>query len=122
MVLEAAATAVSVAGAIAGWLLGMRSRRISGTEQPPAVLAGARAFFAGGWGFDRVYETLIVRPFAWLARVNKSDAADLLPRGIGGMSMRLSGFLRRSQNGRVRWYAASIAVGSLIVIALAVLL
>jgi len=122
MVLEAAATAVSVAGAIAGWLLGMRGRRISGTEQPPAVLAGARAFFAGGWGFDRVYETLIVRPFAWLARVNKSDAADLLPRGIGGMSMRLSGFLRRSQNGRVRWYAASIAVGSLIVIALAVLL
>ena len=44
-----------------------------------------RLWFAG-WGFDRVYDLLLVHPYVWLARINRNDAIDLIYRGIGLLS------------------------------------
>ena len=36
-----------------------------------------------GWGFDRLYDLVLVHPYVWLARINRGDAVDQIYRGIG---------------------------------------
>ncbi len=79
-------------------------------------------YFFGGMGFDWLYDRLLVRPFAWLWKLNERDVADRISDGVGGLSMLLSRVFRWTQNGRVRWYAAGAAAGAVLVIAAAVLL
>ena len=77
-------------------------------------------FWLAGWGFDWLYEHVIVQPFVRIARANRSDffdavyelVADVVQLGHAGMS--------RSQNGRVRRYAGWLAAGSVATLAVAV--
>ena len=80
-----------------------------------------RLWFAG-WGFDRVYDLLLVHPYVWLARINRNDAIDLIYRGIGLLTELAWRGLIVTENGRVRSYALGIALGAAIVIGLAVFL
>jgi NADH-quinone oxidoreductase subunit L len=80
-----------------------------------------RLWFAG-WGFDRVYDLLLVNPYVWLARINRNDAIDLVYRGIGLLTKVAWRGLIVTENGRVRSYAMGIALGAAIVIGLAVFL
>jgi NADH-quinone oxidoreductase subunit L len=73
-------------------------------------------------GFDWLYDRAIVRPFVALWKVNERDVADRISDGVGGLSMLFSRAFRWTQNGRVRWYAAGVAAGAVLVIAAAVLL
>ena len=72
---------------------------------------GLARFWAGGWGFDTFYDRLIVRPFLFLARINKSDAVDLIYKLIVEVARRLNAVVVQSQTGALRWYAASMALG-----------
>src|SRR5579883_231654 len=72
-----------------------------------------------GWGFDWIYERLLVRPFLWVARTIKSDPADALIRGLGDIAMLSNRALRATQTGRVRWYAAGLAMGTVAILAVA---
>jgi NADH-quinone oxidoreductase subunit L len=80
-----------------------------------------RLWFAG-WGFDRIYDLLLVNPYVWLARINRNDAIDLIYRGIGRLAELSWRGLIVTENGRVRSYALGIALGAAIVIGLAVFL
>jgi NADH-quinone oxidoreductase subunit L len=75
-----------------------------------------------GWGFDRLYDLLLVHPYVWLAQINRSDIIDQIYRGIGLLSQLAWRGLIITQNGRVRSYALGIALGAAIVIGLAVFL
>ncbi|MCO6441302.1 MAG: NADH-quinone oxidoreductase subunit L [Nitrococcus mobilis] len=95
---------------------------------PAATAAGAHPITAAvgrlwqsGWGFDWAYERLFVRPLVMFTRANRHDAVDALFTGIAAGSRALHRGLSRTQTGRVRWYAAGIACGSFILIALMVL-
>ena len=79
-------------------------------------------FWFAGWGFDRVYDLLLVNPYVWLARINRNDAIDLIYRGIGMLTELAWRGLIVTENGRVRSYALGIALGAAIVIGLAVFL
>jgi len=120
-VLQVLSEAASLLGALVAWLLVRRTVR-SGAAVPPRPARGVRAFLLGGWGFDLLYDRLVVRPFAWLARVNAADVVDQLAVGTGALSMGLSRLLRRTQNGRLRWYAAGLAVGAALLVAAVVVL
>jgi NADH-quinone oxidoreductase subunit L len=65
-----------------------------------------------GWGFDRFYHELFVRPVAWLVRVNASDKVDYAFTGIGELTSAGHRLLKRTQTGSLRWYASGLAVGS----------
>jgi NADH-quinone oxidoreductase subunit L len=73
-----------------------------------------------GWGFDWLYNSIIVQPFVRLARASKADVVDAIPIGITRLSQRAHRLLSQTQTGRVRWYATSIAAGAVLVIALMV--
>jgi NADH-quinone oxidoreductase subunit L len=94
------------------------TEKLVGSDTGQAV---HRLWFAG-WGFDRVYDLLLVNPYVWLARINRNDAIDLIYRGIGMLTKLAWSCLIITENGRVRSYALGIALGAAIVIGLAVFL
>ncbi len=79
-------------------------------------------FFLGGWNFDRLYDTLFVRPFARATRINKRDAIDLIYHFIELLSIVLNHVLSGMQNGLIRRYALGLAVGAIVIIGMVVLL
>jgi NADH-quinone oxidoreductase subunit L len=82
-------------------------------------LAVQRLWFAG-WGFDVLYDNTVVRPFLWLAQAGSHDVADALTSGTAWLGRSAHHLLSQTQTGRVRGYAASIAAGAVILIALMV--
>ncbi|MPZ43642.1 MAG: NADH-quinone oxidoreductase subunit L [Betaproteobacteria bacterium] len=77
-------------------------------------------FWLAGWGFDWLYEHLIVRPFVWIARANRSDFFDAIYEAIADGAQRAHVGMSRTQNGRVRRYAGWLAAGSVATLAIAV--
>ena len=80
-----------------------------------------RQFFLSGWGMDALYDSLLVRPFKAITKLNKNDAVDGLYLGIAWLSRRLHRMVSASQTGRVRWYASSIVLGTVVIIAIGLL-
>jgi NADH-quinone oxidoreductase subunit L len=115
-ILQVVSEAASLLGIPVAWLVYRRSRK----EQPAAGVIAR--FLQGGWGFDWLYDRLFVRPFVWLSRINVRDVVDRLPDGVGGLLMLLSRAFRWTQGGRVRWYAAGLAAGAVLIVAAVVLL
>jgi NADH-quinone oxidoreductase subunit L len=72
-----------------------------------------------GWGFDWLYDRLLVRPFQWLTRKSGSDLADAPIRALGDIALLANRTLRLAQNGRVRWYATALVMGTVAVLAIA---
>lgn len=74
------------------------------------------------WGFDWLYNLIFVRPFLFLVKILRKDPVDktfnLIPAGVV-LAHRL---LSASQTGSVRWYAATIAAGVVVILAALVLL
>jgi len=71
-----------------------------------------------GWGFDWLYEQLLVRPFVGFAKVNIRDGIDLAILMIPRALRALNEALVRTENGQIRWYAAGMAAGAVLVIAM----
>ena len=80
-----------------------------------------RQFFLGGWGLDALYDNLLVRPFKTIVKLNKNDAVDGLYLGIAWLSRRLHLMISATQTGRVRWYASSLVLGTVAIIAIGLL-
>jgi NADH-quinone oxidoreductase subunit L len=79
-------------------------------------------FLLSGWGFDRLYDRILVRPLNWLARVNKNDALDFPFQGLARAVSGAHRILGKTQTGRLGWYAAAMALGAILVLAVAVFL
>ncbi|MDE0423139.1 MAG: NADH-quinone oxidoreductase subunit L [Gammaproteobacteria bacterium] len=75
-----------------------------------------RRFWQSGWAFDWVYDRLFVKPFVWVARVNKGDAVDLVFRITAAVTRGLHHIGALTQTGRLRWYAANMAIGLIVVV------
>jgi NADH-quinone oxidoreductase subunit L len=74
-----------------------------------------------GLGFDWVYDRLIVRPFLFVARLNRNDVVDFVYADLARTSRLAHLALSRSETGRLRWYVGWVAAGSLAVIAIVAL-
>jgi NADH-quinone oxidoreductase subunit L len=94
-------------------------------RRQPAILAHAlqlapvrlaRDWWLAGWGFDWLYDRLLVRPFVWAARINRRDFFDLFYESLAWAARSANVALRATQNGRLRWYAAGIAGGAIVLL------
>lgn len=122
LLLKIIAGSVSVAGIILAWFLFLRSPDHVRNLSRGRAGALVHSLWLSGWGFDRLYDTLIVKPFVWAARVNIDDAIDLVYLGMIWTAGRVNGFLTFTQSGKVRWYAAGIAIGAALVLGAVVFL
>jgi NADH-quinone oxidoreductase subunit L len=115
-----AAAAALLGAALAIWLYGRQGVAAARLASRPGFRTLHRLWLRG-WGFDGLYDALVVRPFLWLARITRRDLFDRVYDGIaaaGGAGHRL---LRGLQTGAVRRYAAAIAAGSAVLLAIALL-
>jgi NADH-quinone oxidoreductase subunit L len=92
----------------------------------PAVAAAAAAnpagrllhrFWFADWGMDWLYDQLFVRPIMWLASANKADVIDSIYDGIARLAVLCYRALSVTETGKLRWYAAWITAGSVIIVA-----
>lgn len=105
-----------VAGLVVAWyLFHLRRASLKAYSQRPAIDA-LHSFWRSGWGFDRLYDLLFVRPYIWLAKTGKGDYVDSPFRWVERLSQGFNNVLIRTQNGSVRWYAAGITIGAVLAI------
>jgi NADH-quinone oxidoreductase subunit L len=76
-------------------------------------------FLFQGWNFDLLYDKFIVQPFVRLARFNKKDFIDFIYTGIALSTQIFNRALSFTQSGKLRWYAAGIGIGAVILIGIA---
>jgi len=72
------------------------------------------------FGFDALYDLLLVRPFLACVGALRHDPVDLVAVGLEKLALSLHRRLRGSQNGRLRRYAAWLMAGSVATIAILV--
>ncbi len=114
------AAAASLSGIYLAYHLFLR--RPSHAEALAASAPGRllhRWWFAG-WGFDWIYERIIVMPYTCLAHAGKNDLLDLIFTGMARTAAGAGRLLGKTQTGRTRWYAAGIAAGVIVVLAMMV--
>ncbi|MGD0283454.1 MAG: NADH-quinone oxidoreductase subunit L [Dissulfurispiraceae bacterium] len=116
------AGAVSIAGIVLAWFLFLEAPGYVRILSQGVFGVFLHRLWLSGWGFDRIYNTVIVRPFVWAAKVNKDDFIDLIYLGVVWTSRGLNRSLAFTQTGKVRWYAAGIAIGAALVLGCVVFL
>ena len=79
-------------------------------------------FWHSGWGMDALYNSLFVKPFLFLARVNRADFVDQLYAIVVVITRAGHHAVVRTQTGYLRWYVMSLALGLVIMVSLGVLL
>jgi NADH-quinone oxidoreductase subunit L len=122
LTLEIVAGISSLAGIFLAYLFFLRSPQSTANLVRTSIGTALHHFWFVGWGFDWLYNTFVVRPFIWLAHIDKNDFIDLFYQGIAWVSQALYHALSRTVTGQVRWYAIGIAIGAVITIAISVLL
>jgi NADH-quinone oxidoreductase subunit L len=73
-------------------------------------------FFEKGWGFDWVYDMLVVKPVVWLSVIDRNDFFDWLNIGIYKVALLINRLLSITQNGKLRWYLMSFAIGIVLIL------
>jgi NADH-quinone oxidoreductase subunit L len=73
-------------------------------------------FWFVGWGFDWLDNQLFIKPFLWLARIEKNDLVDLAPALVERINVAASTALVATQTGQLRWYALSIVAGAVLIL------
>jgi len=116
------ASVVSLTGILLAYLLFMRTPQYTHKLARTRLGAVVHRFWFAGWGFDWLDNALVIRPFLWLARVDKDDAIDLFYQGIAWLARSVHRLLSQTQTGRIRWYAMWIVIGAVVVIAMVVFL
>lgn len=79
---------------------------------------GLNRFWFSGWGFDALYDTIIVKPYVFLSRANKQDALDRLYGGMVSGAEFFHRIFAQTQSGIMRWYIMGIVIGAVLILSL----
>jgi NADH-quinone oxidoreductase subunit L len=121
-VLQIGSSLVSLAGLFMAILFYLRHPKYPDMLSAKPILAGLNKFWFAGWGFDVLYDMIFVRPFLWIARINRNDIIDSGYAGITYLNRVAYGFLTNTQTGNLRWYAMGIAAGAVIFLGIVVVI
>ncbi|MGI9324113.1 MAG: NADH-quinone oxidoreductase subunit L [Pseudomonadales bacterium] len=110
---------VPILGIVLGYLL--YGRGVIG--QPKFLDSSATGrFLLGGWGFDHLYDQLLVKPYVHLSKLCKDEPVDVFYNALVRLFRLLHTIAASTQTGHVRWYAANMGIGIALVLGIAVLL
>lgn len=114
--LEIASGAIALAGILLSALLFLGKRTFATAVAHSAIGRLLSRWWFAAWGFDWLYDKLFVKPYLLISHVLRKDPLDktigLIPALAKGGNTAMS----RSETGQLRWYAASIAFGAVLVI------
>ncbi len=106
---------------LAGFLFLGESKLVKSISSSPMGQSLTKLWFAC-WGFDWLYNLVIVKPFLFLTQFLRKDPIDKVFNMIPAVVEQMHHSLSATQTGSVRWYAATIAAGVVIILAALVLL
>jgi NADH-quinone oxidoreductase subunit L len=119
---EGIAGSVFLIGVYLAYVFFLRKRSYAAALASSTAGNALHRFWFSDWGMDWLYDRLFVQPLVWFARVDKSDFIDGFYTGVAWLNEFAWGVLRRTENGSLRWYAAGIAGGSVVFIAVVLFL
>ncbi|WP_277052700.1 NADH-quinone oxidoreductase subunit L [Zestomonas thermotolerans] len=115
--LEIASGAIAVAGILLAALLFLGKRSLVSAIAASAPGRFLSAWWFAAWGFDWLYDKLFVKPYLLLCRLLGCDPIDrtigVIPRLARGGHHAMS----LTETGNLRWYAASIVGGTVLLLA-----
>jgi NADH-quinone oxidoreductase subunit L len=114
------AMVVSLAGIGVIWLLVLGRPRWMDRLGRVGWASALQRFWFSGWGFDALYDTLLVRPYIRLARIMGGDPIDRCFGVIAQLTRAGHHGLSATQSGSLRAYAMGIAAGAVLIIAMVV--
>lgn len=119
--LEITSGIIAIAGiALAAFLfLGERRLATSIANSAPGRLLSPLWFNA--WGFDWLYDQLWVKPYLLATRLLARDPLDWMMGLPAWLALRGNQLLAWTVTGKLRWYAASMGIGAVLVLALLLL-
>ena len=109
-------------GLLAAWFFFLRKPAAAAALAASPAGGLLHRFWDAGWGFDWIYDHVFVIPVLWAARLNKEDIIDAVYKGLARAAELSWRVLSLTENGKLRWYAAGIAAGSVIFVAIVILL
>lgn len=78
-------------------------------------------FWYSGWAFDAMYNTLFVKPFVFMATINKKDIVDSFYNGLVSAAEFFHRMFAWTQSGILRWYMVGIVIGAILIVTLGLL-
>jgi len=91
-------------------------------DQIKRSFAGLHHIWFTGWGFDALYNAILIRPFVYVATLNKGDLVDKFYAFIVSIVDFFHRVLAKTQTGVLRWYLMSVVIGAILILALGLLL
>ncbi len=113
---EMVSGAVAVFGIVLAALLFLGERRFVSAVADTAPGRLLSKLWYHAWGFDWLYHQLFVRPFLFVAKQGRADGVDVVVSVVPAFASMSHDILSASQNGKVRWYAASLAIGVAVIL------
>lgn len=98
------------------YLFFVRKRGYAETLATSAAGRHLHAFWFADWGFDWLYDRVFVQPVVWIAIANRSDFVDNAFGAIARLNKSAYLALSRTETGSLRWYAAGVGAGAVILI------
>jgi NADH-quinone oxidoreductase subunit L len=120
--LQVVTSLLCVSGVLVAYLLFVSHPDVPDRIASSRSAAWLRDFWFFGWGFDRAYELIVVKPFVWIAHLNRDDVVDSVFTALARANETLYSDLSHTQTGRLRNYALGMAAGAVLAIGIMVLL
>jgi NADH-quinone oxidoreductase subunit L len=114
---EAVAGLIFLIGLYFAYLFHLQKRNLADVLISNPIGRMLHEWWFADWGFDWIYDKVFVQPFIWVSEVNKSDFVDAFYTGVAWLTQWFYKGLSRTETGRVRWYAAGMAAGSVLFLA-----
>jgi NADH-quinone oxidoreductase subunit L len=112
--IPAAGCLAPLAGIALAWSLYANGFWQAQAAQKPTRLA---RLMRTGFGFDVLYNALLVRPYLWTVQTLRDDPIDLAATALERAAIALHRRLRATQTGKLRRYAAWMMAGSIATLA-----
>ncbi|MHB8203697.1 MAG: NADH-quinone oxidoreductase subunit L [Desulfomonilaceae bacterium] len=116
LALEIIAGLVCVVGVPVCYLLYLKSPDYSEKLVKSPLFMGLHRLWFSGWGFDLIYDKLVVRPFIWITDINKMDFVDNFYGFVATITQVLHRVLSLTQTGKLRQYALGITFGAILIL------
>jgi NADH-quinone oxidoreductase subunit L len=108
---------VALAGvAVAAWLY-LGERKLVKAVAASAPGRFLTALWLNAFGFDLLYDLLFVKPYLAIVNFNRRDGFDAVVGFIPRLMKLGHDMLSVTENGRLRWYAATVAGGVVLLLA-----
>lgn len=102
---------VVFAGIFSAWYFYRRKPEVIYSIKQSGIGSFLYKLWFNGWAFDEIYDKVFVRPYIFLANINKKDFIDLFYNGIAKVVSIFNEWTLLTQTGRLRWYLAFITGG-----------